>query len=139
MPSTQPLISWSSHYETGIREIDDQHAEIAGILNRLHAAFAEGRDRATLRPLLHQLIASVRVHFHTEEAIMAEHHYEGEELHRAEHEFLLAHVLEFHGDFEAGRTEMTESVMDYLKDWLRNHMIVADRRLGRWLRERGLD
>jgi hemerythrin len=139
MPSAKPLMAWSSSYELGIQELDDQHAEIAGVLNRLHAAYQARKDPATLLSLLHRLIASVRVHFHTEEAIMGEHGYVEQDLHKAEHDFLVAHVLELHDEFAAGKTGMTDSVMEYLKDWLRNHMLVADRRLGHWLKERGLE
>jgi hemerythrin len=55
--------------------------------------------------------------------------YPGYERHKAEHADLTKKVLEFSRDFEAGRIALSVSVLQFLKDWLVNHIQVNDRKI----------
>ena len=136
MTTTARLFRWGAYYETGVEEVDRQHQEVAGLLNDLYEAWLRDAPRKELRDRLGALIIAVTVHFDTEERIMAEHGYPDLELHRSEHNFLANHVTGFHQELEVGTAEFSESMMGYLKDWLRNHILVSDKRLGAYLAAR---
>jgi len=80
------------------------------------------------------LIESVHAHFTDEEALMQEKGYPDFDLHKAEHDFLLAQVLNFREEFAADKVGFSESMMDYLRDWLRDHILISDRRMARFLK-----
>lgn len=127
------LLRWGNHYSLGIREIDHEHEALIELLNRLDIAFHEGQNAGILRAALRQVVSATEAHFRNEERLMTEFDYPEAASHKNEHDFLVAHASEFQSSFEAGQAELTESMMSYLKDWLRNHLLVADKRLGRFL------
>lgn len=131
--ATTEAMRWGSHYATGVAKIDQEHELLVLLLNRLNGAFMAEEPEEQLQALLATFIDTTRAHFHTEEQLMEEAAYPERDLHAAEHEFLLSHAAQFQSEYFAGHDHLSESVLDYLKDWLRNHIVVADRRLGRFL------
>ena len=134
MPVTTRLMRWGQHYQLGIKQVDLQHQQLVELINQLNMAFHAGDDRATLSAILSELVTFAAAHFQTEEDLMEEHHYQGLDLHKAEHDALARQAAEFQRAFDAGSVELSESMLEFLSDWLRNHVIVADRRMGNYLR-----
>ena len=64
------LFEWSEKYSVGIREIDDQHKKLIGLVARLQDAMREGKGKAVLDKVLAELIQYTRTHFAAEERIM---------------------------------------------------------------------
>ncbi len=133
MTTTTRLFRWGPHYMLGVKTIDFQHEQLGELLNQLNAAFLAG-SRATERALLGKMVDAVKEHFQTEEEIMERAGYPDFEAHKFAHDFLAAQVVEFQQEFNARRSNLSESMMKYLKDWLRDHMLVADKKLGRFLK-----
>jgi hemerythrin-like metal-binding protein len=128
------LLRWGNHYVLGVPEIDRDHAALMELVNRLNTEFRSGASANVLRGTLQTIVADTKAHFRMEERIMKKSDYPHRDSHRAEHAFLLNQLIEFQEEFDAGRAELTDSMMTYLKDWLRNHLLIADKRLGRFLR-----
>ena len=119
----------------GVETIDFQHEQLGELLNQLNAVFLAGGSRATERALIGKLVDAVKEHFRTEEELMRRVGYPDFEAHKGAHDFLAAQVIEFQQDFIARRSSLTESMMKYLKDWLRDHMLLADKKLGTFLKK----
>ncbi len=134
--ATHRLFRWGTHYVLGVEEIDRQHRQLGLLLNQLNDAFLAGAPRDALVDRLHALIVAVGEHFATEESLMTRLEYPETDSHKAQHEILIRQALEFRRSFEDGEAELTDSMMSYLKDWLRDHMLGADKRLGDFLRAR---
>ena len=100
-------IRWSSDLETGVRAIDRQHEELIGMLNELDAAHAGGCPQSVLDDVLQRLGTYVIFHFGTEEALMAGLRAQGA---------------------DNGRQTM-ETLIDYLNEWLYQHILKSDREL----------
>jgi len=130
------LLKWGSHYHLGIEQIDEEHERLALLLNELYLNHRNEEPRSLLGRGLREFIAANAEHFAAEEELMLRIDYPKAPDHKAEHERLARQVTEFQADFEAGRSQLTESMMLDLKDWLRDHMLVSDRRLGEFLRAR---
>ena len=125
------LMRWLDLYTTGIPSIDRQHEHLTDQLNGLNEAHRAGKGHEVILFRLDQLIEAVLEHFTAEEALMREKSYPDFDLHKAEHDFLSAQVGQFRQEFAAGTTDLSDSMMDYLRDWLRDHILVSDRRMSR--------
>lgn len=67
------FFSWSSRFETGLPEIDRQHADLIELINKLSQLSTSSADATLLTPLLAELERYTHEHFTTEEALMRQH------------------------------------------------------------------
>ena len=128
------LMRWLDLYSIGVEQADRQHENLIDLLNCLNEAWRSGKSHDVLLFRLDQLLDAVGVHFRDEETLMVEREYPDLDLHRAEHDFLLVQVLQFRTQFASEEAELSESMLDFLRDWLRDHILISDRRLGRFIR-----
>jgi hemerythrin len=133
VPAPVHSFRWGSYYCVGIDELDRQHQQLAELLNALSRAFNVDEGRPVLQSRLSELIAAVAYHFRAEEKVMRKHKFPGRDLHKAEHDIFLGEVRSFQREFDAGQANLSESTLTYLKDWLRDHLLIADKRLGSFL------
>ncbi|KGK41951.1 hypothetical protein LH51_10850 [Nitrincola sp. A-D6] len=65
------IFPWNQNFDTGIAELDDQHQQLVGILNRLAAQFMARADidALALEAVFDELSAYSIYHFEAEEAI----------------------------------------------------------------------
>lgn len=131
--SVKPLLLWGPHYWLQIEQLDHQHEEITVLLNALYAAYCSRTPRAETAKALGRLILAVARHFRAEEKLMSNSAYPGLEAHAAEHSRLARRVRAFQKEFHAGRAELTDELIRSLADWLRDHMLVSDKRVGEHL------
>lgn len=130
------LFLWGQHYLTGVEDVDRQHEEIAALLNQLYDAHREGAAHHEQLALFDALIAVVATHFRTEESYMREMGYEDLELHKLEHDSLAGKVMSMREEFGEGQQNRLDAGLEFVKEWLRDHMMTSDRRMGRFLARR---
>jgi hemerythrin-like metal-binding protein len=75
------------------------------------------------------------VHFTNEEIMLTNHNYPELEIHKREHVRLVSQVVELKQKYEAGELMITLSVMDFLKDWLANHIMGFDQKYSPFIKE----
>ena len=121
------LIVWSDKLSVGIPAIDAQHGILVDTINELHDAMLKGQAKSLTEPLLRNLIAYTRDHFSAEEAIMAAANYTGLEEHRARHRDLTKKVESYTQRFACGEFALTVHLLNFLRDWLTNHIQREDR------------
>jgi len=132
------LLTWNKTYSVGVQALDSQHTVLFGLLNDLHAAMMKGQAQSLTGPLLRKLADYSRSHFAAEEQLMAGARYPGLTEHRAKHRDLIRQVEEFSGRFEKGEIALNLHLMNFLRDWLMNHIQKTDREYGPWLNEHGV-
>ena len=76
----------------GIKEIDEQHAELLACLDRLLLWVGKGRGFAAALDALHSLNDYVEKHFSYEEALLRENQYPKLEEHIEEHRKIAAEI-----------------------------------------------
>jgi hemerythrin-like metal-binding protein len=133
MTGNARLMRWMNLYDTGIDSIDRQHENLTELLNAMNEAWRANKSREVMLFRLDQFIAAVSEHFHEEELGMEAKNYPDLDLHSAEHKFLLAQAKQFRDEYSAQQIDMSESMLDYLRDWLRDHILISDRRMARFL------
>jgi diguanylate cyclase (GGDEF)-like protein/hemerythrin-like metal-binding protein len=125
----QPL-TWSAARAVGIKEIDEQHEHLAGLVDRLCAALKDGLDPASVQASLNVLVHYTAFHFATEERLMEQYQIADLTRHREEHRRLLHDIQNLRVDGDQPRISL---ILRYLREWLLRHVDGLDRRLGETL------
>ena len=131
-----PLFFWKRSYEIGINEIDMQHRQLVGIVNELFDAMKEGKGAAIVDEILDKLIDYVQLHFSTEEHYMQTHYYPGLEEHERQHLDMTKHVVELITMKRTGKGVNAPDLMNFLQEWLVDHISVEDKKFGDFLKMR---
>jgi len=132
------LLSWNSKYSVGVKTMDGQHTILFGLLNDLHAAMLKGQAQSLTGPLLRRLVEYTHTHFAAEEKMLADTRYPGLAAHKIKHSKLIEKVEGYLVRFEAGEITLNLNLMNFLRDWLTEHIQKTDHEYGSWLNEHGV-
>ena len=120
------FINWTDAFTTGIESIDDQHRHLVDLVNKFEEASRRGKGSRVMSDILNDLAGYTQEHFAHEERIMRESGYPGLEKHMARHRSLLQKVERFQFEFESQGRRVTTEVRDFLKYWVRSHILKDD-------------
>lgn len=130
------LFQWDNKFLVGHSDIDAQHKRLFQLADELHTAMAAGNAKAKLSETLNSLIAYTKIHFANEERLMIAHKYPDYQAHKLLHDKLTAQVVEFQKDFAAGRSVLTIDLMQFLKNWLSQHIGKIDQKVAEFLKQK---
>jgi len=116
-------------------EIDEQHRKLVELFNMLSQSVAEGDAAEYIEAVLEELINCTIWHFSHEERLMLMYKYDGLEAHKDEHHDLINSVRELQQKFHKQSKLLTNEDIEYLEDWLTQHILGQDMRLGFYLME----
>jgi len=141
MISHEPIV-WNDDYLTGVERIDEQHQVLVNTLNEANARLAHGVNRDILEQITRDLLSYALYHFETEEGLMADYGYADQagrdsELHHQEHRGFSQKVVAIREGLKDGQLVSREDLLGFLNNWLVNHILNTDKKLGRFLVERG--
>ncbi len=117
---------WREEFSVGIIEIDSQHKHLLGLYNNLVDAVYTGQSVRSLGNCLDELLQYVVTHFTTEEQYMKKYGYPNYEIHKKEHDDLREKTYHIHLEFTRGQPVLNIEVLDFLKQWLANHVLISD-------------
>jgi hemerythrin len=123
-----PIINWTNTYSVNSSEIDKQHKKLFDLINSLHKAMVQGKGKEILGQTLDALVDYARVHFTNEEKMLAKVNYPDLPAHKVEHAAFNQKVIDLQTDYRAGKLALTLQVMDFLKNWLTNHILKVDKK-----------
>ena len=128
MPSTTAAshFLWKPEYSVGVEFVDTQHKKLIGIINQLSDAMAAGRGREVLGPILDELVLYTKRHFADEEKFLANFRYSDLAAHTAVHRSMTNQVIALRAKFNTGPIGNTVEVFNFLKAWLRDHILQRD-------------
>jgi hemerythrin-like metal-binding protein len=132
------LLTWNKNYSVGVQALDTQHTVLIGILNDLHAAMMKGQAQSLTGPLLRKLVDYTRTHFSAEEGMLTASKYPGLNEHKAKHRDLIKQVEDYAARYDRGEITLNLHLLNFLRDWLTNHIQKTDREYGPWLNKNGL-
>jgi len=132
------LMSWNNSYSVGVQSIDSQHTVLFDLLNELHGAMMTGQASTLTGPILKRLVTYTREHFAAEEAMMAKAKYPGLAEHQVKHKDLIKQVEDYSARFDRGEITLNLHLLNFLRDWLTNHIQKVDHEYGPWLNKNGI-
>lgn len=116
------LMTWNDELSVKVKEIDDQHKKLIGLVNNLHDAMKGGQAKLVLESTLQELASYTVYHFQTEEKYMQKINYPGYLAHKMKHDAFVRKVSDFQKDFHAGRLGISLDLMNFLKEWVTTHI-----------------
>ena len=122
------LIDWTPGLNLGVEEIDNQHRKLVAMINALNDAMRQGKGNAILGKIIDGLIAYTGAHFKTEEKYFAQVDYPGRLEHVGEHNAFVKKVSDFRAGFAKGKLGLSIEVIQFLSDWLKEHIQGSDRK-----------
>lgn len=129
-----PPIQWTDALTMGIQTLDQQHKGLFELYEGLCAAQSEAGPTCTSQELLEALRAYAEDHFHIEEGYMQAFGYPDFDAHTAEHEAFLLDMGRFEAACDSGDASV-QDMLDYLGNWLVEHIQGVDMKMGRFLEE----
>jgi len=121
------FFDWKDNMSVGNQVIDVDHRKLIQYLNEMQEAMIAGHGKDIVGTILNRLVAYTHEHFAREELIWKSGHYAGFEKHKKEHGDLLKTVTEFKAKYDKGTIALSVDVMNFLRDWLKNHILKSDK------------
>ena len=131
------LIVWSKSYSVGVNQMDKEHQRLVDLINTLYAAMRAGRSKDAIGSILGELVEYTKSHFAHEEKLMREAGYDGYDEQKRAHEALVSQVAEVQQKYRSG-TALGQEVMNFLKNWLVNHIQGSDKKYGPVMNKKGI-
>lgn len=134
--------AFTSKYMTGITLVDDEHRRLFEIIREtndlIHEEFLHDKYDEIVR-LMNELRAYTEFHFSDEEALMERIQYPGLDAQKRAHSAFIERLVEIDlNDLDEMDDHQQEYLLDlirFLLDWLTNHILACDCKIGEYMRE----
>jgi len=129
------LLQWDESYQVGVTEIDRQHRELFDLLNNLAWAVRSGYAEDIIGQVLAEMAAYADEHFKSEQLYLEKH--PDYQAHFLKHWEFTKKCMSLAMGFRRDKSVSWET-LEFLGQWLQNHILQEDRRYFRELAEQGL-
>jgi hemerythrin len=130
------LITWSdAKYSVQNSTIDDQHKRLIEMINELNDAMMSRKGFEITNQVLNKTLDYTYYHFQNEADLMAKFSYPEMEQHLAQHQAFKTKVTTLKRQADEGDGSVPRELLIYLRDWLLNHIVHVDKKLGLFLGE----
>ena len=133
------MISWNENMSVNVVEIDDQHKKLTSLINAFYDVILQGKSNELLGETIDGLVDYTETHFAKEEHYFAQFHYPEAEEHKNEHSYFVNKVSELQKDFAERRIIISTELVDFLLDWLVNHIQRTDKKYSSFFNENGVN
>jgi len=133
------LITWNSTYSVNVKEIDLQHQKLIALINQLHDGMKAGKGKEITGKILSDLADYTKFHFGYEEKFFDQTKYPDTMVHKRQHSDLVKQVVDYISKFQQGEVILTMELMNFLKDWLMNHIVATDKKYTSFLNSKGIN
>lgn len=137
------FIDWQQSFSVNVKQFDNDHKKLVHLINTLHDAMQSGEAFNMLNSIINELTNYALMHFSNEEKMMQLYQYPYFVSHKQEHESFQLQIQNFQSKFKGTNTRVpissiTISLMNFLKEWLTNHILESDRKYGKYFNSKGL-
>jgi len=136
--ATRKYLIWKDEYSVGIDSIDQQHKKLVNLINHLQTAIDYSTGEEFERDALDELVDYTKTHFTYEEGLMRDNDYPDFEAHKAQHEAMFKKVAEVLAEYEKDQDTAMSNAVEYLKNWLINHINGTDKQYSSYLIGKGV-
>ncbi len=121
------FVSWKDEYGVGVVSVDQQHQKLFSLLNALEAHLHGGAPKMDVDRAVAELEQYYRYHFTDEERMLGMLGTAPSADHRKQHAWFIAEVAKAGLDRVEGKDVNPLDLVEFLRDWLVNHILVVDR------------
>ena len=136
--TSKRYFKWKDGYSVGIDSIDQQHKKLLQLINQLQTAVDYSTGEEFEREALDELVDYTKTHFTYEEGLMEQNGYPDFEPHKAQHAEMINKVEEVLAEYDRDADTAMSNAVEYLKNWLINHINGTDKQYNSFLIEKGV-
>jgi hemerythrin-like metal-binding protein len=128
MDSSRPKLEWKDEYSVKVVEIDSQHKLLFETINELIDALGSHLSDEQMVSIMNSIITYKKVHFATEERYFKDFDYAGATEHILEHEMFNKRIAEIQSENSTDTMKFAFALIDFLEDWLIDHLMTTDQK-----------
>ena len=132
-------LEWSDKLSVNVREIDTQHKKLVDMINELHGSMRSQQGKDLQAKIINDMCSYAKVHFATEERYMQRTGYADFDAHKKEHEAFAVKALELQERMQRAGFVLKLEVLNFLKDWLQNHILGTDKKYSAHFNAKGIN
>ncbi|MCX6732047.1 MAG: bacteriohemerythrin [Candidatus Roizmanbacteria bacterium] len=135
---TTSKLEWDEKYSVGVQQIDNQHKKMFDTINRLIELLASKPTQSDVDSIVKALVEYKQFHFKTEEDYFDKFNYEHKEEHKAKHREFNSKLVSLIDLYKEDTIALAFSLVNFLEDWLIDHLMVEDQKYIECFRAHGL-
>lgn len=135
---SKKLIEWGPKYQLGLKTIDDQHKVLVDLINVVYDAFGSNKNKKIVEKAILELLNYTIYHFGYEDEMFARFGYKETESHMHQHQKFIERIENFKKEFANGDITLSLDLVNFLKDWLINHILKVDKKYIPVFKEHGI-
>jgi hemerythrin len=124
---------WNDSYSVNVRVIDQQHQTLFSMISELHDAMLAKKANGVIEKVLTGLVNYTKTHFRDEEGMLAKAKYPELPQHKVIHDGFVAKAAELQRKYKAGSLVLSIETLNFLGSWIRDHILVMDRKYSAYL------
>lgn len=98
----------------------------------------QGKSKVILGGINDKLITYTKNHFTTEENFFQRFDYKEKVTHTLEHDGFVKKAVEFKKSFDNGNSIISVEVLNFLSTWIKDHILVSDKKYSEFLNSKGI-
>lgn len=135
------MLKWKDDFSVKVSVLDDQHKELFNLGNKIYNALkTEKEDKYDeIVRLLDELEEYTRYHFKTEEKLLEKYGVIVSDEHKKEHEDFVIKLMEAKTrDLDSNQEKVLYGMLNFVADWITNHILNTDKEYSQPLNEKGI-
>lgn len=136
------MLKWKDSFSCCIEEVDNQHKKLFEIGNRVYevASLQDEYDHYDeIMQILDELTEYTIYHFKYEEDLLSEHVYVDFASHKIEHDFFVKKLQRIsRRDLESEQNETSIEIVNFVADWVAEHILKSDKAYVGFLNSKGI-
>lgn len=130
---------WEEKYSVGVKLIDEQHQMMFSTINELMEAINTKPTKEKLNGIINQLVQYKKFHFATEERYFKEFNYEKTDEHITKHQEFNQKLTQIQTKYSEDVLAFAFALVNFLEDWLVEHLMTADQEYKACFKANGLE
>lgn len=130
------FIVFDDSLKVGNRLIDQEHETLIDYVNLLEQAVSNNASKDIIGQVVQGLVEYTKTHFFVEEELMKAYGYPDIESHLKAHEGFRQEIDNLVEQLDKGESIDLNAVLEFLKKWLTNHILIIDAKLSEFLADK---
>lgn len=132
------FITMSENLSVKIKSIDDQHSKLFDLINDFYDNIKNRSNVENILGLINGMKEYTQSHFKTEENFMLQLNYPYYDAHKNEHDIFISKITTVEDKIRSGKLVVSFEITGFLRDWLKNHIQVTDKKYSSFFIQNGI-